>query len=368
MKILLLAPFYGGSHKQWVDGFMEYTSHEVELLKLSGHHWKWRMHGAAVTLAHRFLAMDFQPDLILASDMMDLSVFMALCSRKLNGVKTAIYFHENQLTYPWSNKDRDFQRGRNNHYSFINYTSALAANAVFFNSEYHKNSFITALPEFLSQFPDHTNPLTVSMISGKSKVLHLGMDLSSLDEVQSKEVTKPKRAVILWNHRWEYDKDPDTFFQALFELQDRGIEFKLVVLGEELDKNPAIFEVAKKRLALNIIHWGFCEDSSEYAKWLWMADILPVTSNQDFFGGSVIEAVYCNTIPLLPKRLAYPEHFPEPWQQRQFFYEDEQDFVNRLQRNCMDVRLLRNQQTQKLVQHYDWKVCIKGYDDKLERV
>ena len=40
-----------------------------------------------------------------------------------------------------------------------------------------------------------------------------------------------------------------------------------------------------------------------------MSDILPITSNQDFFGGSIIEAMYCETTPLLPKRLTYPELF-----------------------------------------------------------
>jgi len=52
------------------------------------------------------------------------------------------------------------------------------------------------------------------------------------------------------------------------------------------------------------------EDFAEYAKWLWRADILPVTSRQEFFGASVVQALYCNCCALLPDRLAYPEHLP----------------------------------------------------------
>ena len=44
---------------------------------------------------------------------------------------------------------------------------------------------------------------------------------------------------------------------------------------------------------------GLCQVKKEYAKWLWKADIIPVTSNQEFFGASVMEAIYCNTWPIL---------------------------------------------------------------------
>ena len=38
-----------------------------------------------------------------------------------------------------------------------------------------------------------------------------------------------------------------------------------------------------------------------------MCDIIPVTSNHDFFGISVMEAVFCNVWPILPDRLSYKE-------------------------------------------------------------
>lgn len=366
VRLLIVEPFYGGSHKQFVDGLMQHNSMETSLLQLSGHHWKWRMHGAAITLAEQFLQSNFQPDIVLASDMLDLSLFSALCKARLQSAKKVLYFHENQLTYPWSPKDRDKQKGRDNHYSFINYSSALVADQCLFNSNYHLESFLTALEPFLRQFPDANNLFTVDQIKAKSSVLHLALDLSQLELMKPISLERPKRAVILWNHRWEYDKNPEGFFRALFELQDRGIEFHLVVVGEELDKRPAIFDEAKEILKDKIMHWGYCEAREDYIKWLWLADILPVTSNQDFFGGSIIEAVYCNTIPLLPKRLAYPEHFTEPWQRAQFFYDNEQDLVNRLQRYCMDVNVLRKQQTQAFVAHYDWANSIKKYEKALQ--
>jgi hypothetical protein len=48
-----------------------------------------------------------------------------------------------------------------------------------------------------------------------------------------------------------------------------------------------------------------------YYQWLWKSDIIVSTSNQDFFGISVVEAIHAACYPLLPKRLAFPEHIPE---------------------------------------------------------
>jgi len=354
-NIVIIEPFGGGSHLQWAQGWQKHSQHTIKVLSLSAHHWKWRMHGGAITLAQAFLQLKETPDWIVASDMLDLTTFLSLCRAKLTQTKVAVYFHENQLTYPWSPTDQDKQNRRDNHYKFINYTSALAADRCLFNSHYHKNSFLEALPTFLRQFPDHRNTETITSIKEKSQVLPLGLDLQRLD-ISPKPAVVNKPPILLWNHRWEYDKNPTDFFEALFALQEVGLAFRLIVLGQQLRKSPPIFQKAKKRLAKEIIHWGYCESRTEYAQWLWQADILPVTSKQDFFGGSIIEAVYCNTLPLLPQRLAYPEHFP---QQAAFFYQNQVDFLPQLKQLLQHAT---TKETQPLVQKYDWEALRTDYD------
>lgn len=362
MHILLLEPFYTGSHKNWADEYKRFSTHRVDILSLPGYHWKWRMHGGAVTLAQLANQQYAQqkPDLILATDMLDLSVFLSLTRSWSAGIPTVLYFHENQLTYPWSPNDRDVQLKRDNHYAFINYTSALAANHICFNSQYHLDSFFGVLPSFLKAFPDYNNNETIASLQQRSSVLHLGMNLQELESLKPATIEKPLRAVVLWNHRWEYDKNPEAFFKALFEIADRGIAFNLVVLGESYENRPPIFDTAKEKLADKILHWGYAESKADYVKWLYTADILPVTSRQDFFGASVIEAMYCNCVPFLPKRLAYPEHIPAAWHNT-FFYEEE-DFVNKLQRRIWDVKYLRVMDTRQYVQKYDWSTLAPLYD------
>lgn len=366
MRILLLEPFFTGSHRQWALDYQRHSIHEVQFLTLEGRHWKWRMHGAAITLAAQFNAGNFNPDVILATDMLDLTTFLALTRKRTASVATALYFHENQLTYPWSSADADVAQERDVHYAFINYTAALAADAVFFNSHYHRKSFLEALPTMLARFPDYQELANVDSLRQRSEVLHLGLDFAALEHMRPEKSQAHQHAILLWNHRWEYDKNPETFFQALFEIQDRGIDFNLVVLGEQFRNVPPIFAEAKLRLADRILHWGYVQSHQEYVQWLWAADILPVTSRQDFFGASVVEAMYCNVKPLLPNRLAYPEHLPA-FVHQAFFY-DSEELTDRLHRWILNVKVLRQQQTQSYVSHYDWSVTAVQYDNRFERL
>ena len=356
MRILIVEPFMVESHRAWAEDYARYSGHEVRVLGLQGSHWKWRMHGGAVTMAKRYRELNWKPDLVLATDMMDLALFTSLLRRELTGVKVALYFHENHITYPWSAGDEDKQKGTDRHYGFINYSSALVADKVFFNSQFHKNTFLKSLPEFLKIYPDHRNQFSIAEIEKKSDVLPLGLDLSFIDALREEVQNRPvsKRAVILWNHRWEYDKGPEEFFRALFELQDRGVEFRLKVLGRSFGRKPPIFKEAQSRLSDKIDCFGFEEDRSEYALALLQSDILPVTSVQDFFGISVVEAAYADVFPLVPKRLAYPEHFPDAYHST-FFYKNGRDLVNRLQRLIFDVSVIRKQKTRQFVEHYDWQ-------------
>ena len=364
VNILLIEPYFTGSHQQWAEGFAKNSRHDVRLLTLKGQFWKWRMHGGAVTLARKFNEMDWRPDLILATDMLDLTTFLALTKSKSHGIPTAIYFHENQLSYPWSPNDRDIQKKRDTHYGFINYATALAADTVFFNSDFHMDSFLNALPRFLRHFPDHRELDSVNTIREKCRVLHLGLDLSKFDEHNMDHQDVP---IILWNHRWEYDKNPESFFQVLEQVKTNGFEFQLAVLGENFSQYPDTFMDAEIIFKSNIIQWGFTDSFSHYAQWLWKADILPVTSSQEFFGGSVMEAMYCDTWPILPNRLTYPELIP-PDQHVDHLYQDETDLYQKLIWTIENIETVRDTHFHPIAQPFDWETMVPMYDNAMEQV
>jgi len=363
MRIALVEPYCTGSHAAWTREYAAHSRHQVELFTLPGRNWKWRMHGGAVTLAQRFMAAGSRPDLILASDMLDVTTFLALTRRSTADCPCAVYFHENQLTYPWSPGDPDPGIQRDLHYAFINYTSALAADAVLFNSGYHRDSFLGALPGFLRAFPDQQGLETVAEINRKSRVLPLGVDLRRLDAHRVEKGVPGEAPVILWNHRWEYDKNPDEFFSVLYQLADEGLDFRVAVVGESFGRAPAVFKQARARLADRVAQWGYLESFAEYAQWLWRSDILPVTSHQEFFGASVVQALYCGCQPLLPDRLAYPDHIPGAERDR-FVYGPEESLPDRLRALLSGTDRCHN--LDGFVARYDWGALAPVYDDFLE--
>lgn len=356
MNITLAEPFFAGSHKQWAEGLVKHSAHNFFLATLPGRHWKWRMHGGAVSLAEKVNNAK-HPDLILATDMLDVSSFRGLLKASLRDIPLITYFHENQLTYPWSPDDQDVMLKRDTHYAFINYTSALASDKVVFNSEYHRSSFIDSLPQFLKLFPDFQDLKRVDEIAQKSSVLPIGLELSRFDRFQN---TKNNDVpVIIWNHRWEYDKNPGLFLKGLEALKNNALDFRLVLLGEGYKKSPKEFEQIQNAFQAELIHVGFVDSFEEYARILSQGDILPVTSVQDFFGISAVEGAYAGVQPILPQRLAFPEVFNYD-NKKSLFYQSDNEFVELL------IEAVSNGSNKKIsntnLHKYDWTKLIAKYD------
>ena len=355
MRIALLESYYGGSHKAWADGCQRFSRHDIDLLTLPAQFWKWRMQGAAITFAR---LLDTTPDLILASSMIDLSIFRALTSARLADAPVAMYFHENQLSYPQSRRQNHGWR-----YGFINYASALCADANYFNSQFHLDDFLARLPLMLKHFADYNELQTIEEIRAKSRVLPLGIDLRRFDEhrVLRRAGGPP---LILWNHRWEHDKDPATFVESMIELAETGYEFKLAITGERFGELPESFRKARSQLGERIIQLGYVESFADYARLLWRADYVISTARQEFFGVSVCEAIYCRCIPILPDRLNYPRLIPEDLKAACLYQNDR---LTAQLRYHLDNKLsLDTTALRAAIAQFDWRLMAPQYDDELE--
>jgi glycosyltransferase involved in cell wall biosynthesis len=355
----LLEPFYGGSHKLWADGLKKHSRHKIDISSLPDRHWKWRMHGSALTFAERHKNDINQYDLVLVTDLCDVAALKGLLKIE---VPVVLYFHENQLAYPWSPTDDDVRLKRDRHYVWINFISAMAADHCWFNSAYNRDSFTEEIKGFLTAFPDHTRYDHHSIID-KSRVVPLGLDLQPFLQDKRKQ-DRSGTPHILWNHRWEYDKDPETFFQVLKELKDEGCQFQLSVVGTHTRKYPEIFHHVEEWFQEELIHFGKIESHTEYVQVLQSADILPVTSNQDFFGISVVEAIAAGCIPILPNRLAYPEHLPDHFREL-LYYDDRRSLKGKI------IQFIEQPQELDLIPYvkdYDWRHSISRYDELLYEI
>ncbi len=376
MKVLALEPWYGGSHRNFLDGLTAHSRHTFQSVTMTARFWKWRMHGGGVTMARKALQAceeGFVPDVILATGMVNLPAFLALARERFAGVPVVLYLHENQLTYPLPpDVPRDYT------YAYINYLSCLAADRVVFNSRFHFDEFMEALPVLLRMFPDYTHLHTVQQIREKSTVLHVGMDLQGHDRYAGTYARHDwgpgmRPPIVLWNQRWEYDKNPAAFFRVMNRLDDTGHRFRLILAGERFQEQPDEFERAFKRYAERILHYGYAEDFEEYSRLLHRADIVVSTAIHEFFGIAMMEAIYCGCHPLLPNRLSYPELIPEalhhPLLHAPVLYDDEDHLYHILSEILRGrERPLPLSTLRAIPEHLDWRTHVAAYDDLLEDV
>ena len=317
-RVLFVEPFYGGSHRAFADGLKQHSRHEIELLTLPDGEWRRRMRRGAQELAEpaRQLAGAF--DLLVASDMLDLPAFLALTRPKFGHVPVLLYMHENQFTYPRLRGTK-----LNSWFGQINYLSACAAEVVAFNSEFHRRDFLGALRTLSTQPNNWLLADAIGAIEAKSVVLPVGVELEWLDGHRT-ERRPGKRPLVLWNHRWEFDKAPETFARVVKRLVAEGTDFGLVLAGEPgPNPSPALVSLAED-LPSVVEHCGYVESREAYARLLWESDIVVSTSRHEFFGVGMVEAMYCECLPLVPARYNYPALVPPELHERCLFETEEE--------------------------------------------
>jgi glycosyltransferase involved in cell wall biosynthesis len=311
-SVLFLESFYGGSHRAFAEGLAAHSSHRIEVRRLPDRNWKWRMHGAALSFAEGIEAdhaAGHSWDLIVATSLLDLSDLRARLSQTMQPPPLLFYVHETQFDYPLSPGEvRDAQ------YGFRNLLSILASDRTLFNSCSHRRRFFREAHRFISRLPKPVPSGMVEEARRRSGVLYPGINVARppagsdpLEDTHERQETRAEPPLILWNHRWEHDKDPETFFEALLALDTPNLSWKLAVAGEQYSKAPVVFSTAEKRLAHRIVHFGYCEGREVYESLLRRAHIVVSTARQENFGIAVVEAILAGAIPLLPDRLSYPE-------------------------------------------------------------
>lgn len=243
-------------------------------------------------------------DAIVCSDFLNLAEFKGLVGGPLADLPAVVYFHENQFAYPSRRYDE-----RDLHFGFTNFTSCLAADEVWFNSAFNRDSFFAGLDKACKQWPDYQPVKAMESIREKCHIEPPG--ISFPDELASRDSKinrlSSSKFRLLWASRWEHDKNPTLLLAALRALKKMNIEFQLSVLGQSFRRVPDEFAQIKAEFGEHIIRWGFQESKQEYWTALDEADLFFSTADHEFFGIAAAEAVIRGLLPMLPNRLAYPE-------------------------------------------------------------
>jgi len=310
LRVLSLQPYYGGSHEQFQQGWEQYSKHRWTILTLPPRHWKWRMRHAAIYFAEeikRRIGEGEQWDIVFCSDMLNLAEFRGLMPRQIGGIPIVMFFHENQFAYPVR---EGYQRDE--HLAFTNFTSALAADRIWFNSKYNFDSMVAGLTRRLKRWPDFQPRKAIESLADKLTIEPLGIEQPAVDLVPYQQAREQRVANgvpvhLVWAARWEHDKNADDLLLALRSLRERGVLFRLSLLGQSFKYSPRVFDEIQAEFQAEILRSGFQESRADYWQALAEADLFVSTAKHEFFGLAAAEGIAAGLIPLFPDRLAYPE-------------------------------------------------------------
>lgn len=309
LRILLLSGYDAVSHRRWRQELQEQLPHHhFTQLYLPPRYFSWRIRGNSLTWAFSERELLEQPyDLIIATSMVDLSALRGFIPA-LARIPTLLYFHENQFAYPLS--DTQFPSVEP---QMITLYSALCADALVFNSEFNRTTFIAGVDALLRKLPDGVPSGMLELLHGRSHILSVPLAQGYFAAAAQKVAP----FTVIWNHRWEYDKGPDrllAMFKIFFAARSTSTEtpvIKVHIVGQQFRQQPAAFAELRELLAIHgaLGQWGYVERAEDYRKLLCESHLVLSTALHDFQGLAVLEAVAAGCLPLVPERQAYPEWF-----------------------------------------------------------
>ncbi|MCE3028901.1 DUF3524 domain-containing protein [Salinicola sp. DM10] len=305
MKALLLSAYAAVSHRVWAEGLVAaFPEIAWTRLELPPRHFAWSIRAnPLIWQVSQEAALAQNYDLVVATSMVDLATLVGLCPA-LGRAHKVVYFHENQFAFPAS-----AQQTPRPEPMMVNLYAAMAADSVVFNSRYNRDSFCDGVRDFLGRMPGRPRPqVWLERLAERARVL-----LVPLPESPPRQANGGHR--IVWNHRWEYDKNPEAFFAALAQLIEEEVAFEVAVMGQQFRARPAIFDQARAWLGERVVCWG--EQPGEvYHQMLDSGAIVVSTTDHEFQGLAIMEAVTRGCVPLVPDRLCFPDYYDDVYRYR----------------------------------------------------
>jgi len=299
---LLLSAYQADSHAYWADWLVQaFASIDWRVLTLPGRHFKWRIRGNPLSWLGEIDAASRDIDGVIATSMVDLATLRGLCPA-LARVPNIIYFHENQFAYPVGPQQTPSVEPQ-----LVQLYGALAADHILFNSHWNAQSFLAGVDELLQRMPDAVPSGLRARLEPRMEVLPVPVEPVASAETQIRD---PR--LIVWNHRWEYDKAPAFFAAAMRQLAEQGVMFRLALLGARPATPPAPLAELAEQMPERIVANGRV-DRGAYEALLAQAGIAVSTARHEFQGIGMLEAVSAGAVPLVPDALVYPEQYAQAY-------------------------------------------------------
>lgn len=297
-----------------------------------------------------------KPDLIFCTSMFNLCEFKGL-SPEYGKLPSVMYFHENQLTYPVENDSQ-----RDYHLAFSQFSAALVADCVLFNSKHHLGEYLEALQAWMKRMPSPSLMSSFEQLREKCEVHYPGIELVTDTLQKSNEACLN----LLWSARWEKDKHPDLFLDLLEILEEQKFPFRVWITGCSEDVVRA--DLSKRKIHDSRFEAIGFVTRDKLLEFFRLADVFVSTAHHEYFGLSALQAAASGCALLLPKRCAYPEIYRDRYNSVAYHDDTIETMLQHLRRfltfkqrgTLIDqalVALTEKFETNRLTQNMDQKFC-----------
>ena len=349
-NILVLEPWYRGSHRKWVEGWRSASRHEIKVAAGPDAGWRRSLVLGPSCFAEAITQSATEIDALVASSPIDLATVLGLLGPTISRPPTLLYMHESQIGYPPGPKGGQAQG------AIINdWTAVSAADKVAVATHYHARVLIERMPPFVDELVPGAGKKLENLLSD-IEILPVGIGTTDLRPC---EPTGPLR--VMWNHRWSFDKGPNEFVHALSVLASEGQEFGVYALGEVERSGRRARRRLLNQLKDRIVLHGHQQEGA-YADALCQSDIVVSSSHHDFFGLAVTEAIAAGASPFLPNRLAYPEIVPESLHSTLLYEADLLEALRSVLSNSRQMLHQYRSATMAHVANFEWSKLAPKYD------
>lgn len=385
MRILLLSAYDALSHRYWREGLVEqFPEYQWTVLALAPRYFNYRVRANPLSwFSEQYATLSAPYDLIIATSFVDIATLRGLVPA-LATTPLWLYCHENQFAYPESAQqaeqklqaDNKQQSSHDLEAKMVFLYACLAADIISFNSAWNRDSAFVGMAELLHRFPEKLDNSVLDSIKSKANIIPVPLPpIQALDKLASDSSNEiaidrnkdSQTLSLLWNHRWEYDKGPETLLTLVSELDKNSFNCEINIVGQQFRQIPAAFnkieQILRESSSLRCGAWGYIESKQQYQQLLQHSNIVISTALHDFQGIAVLEAVQAGCVPLLPNSLVYPEIFAE-----EYLFAVERD--TRRTANLIYTQLKQWQQSGLAlspdVSNFEWPQQRKSYQRTIE--
>lgn len=305
LNVLCVETYPAGSHGRILDLWERFSTHQIESIRLERGHWRWLGIAAHYEVLERLTGYGSGPgpDLLLFSGPLDVASLLSMLPAHLRDLPRVAYFHESQWTYPLVDADP-------RPYLVQHLDTMTVCDESWFNSRFHRDTFwesatsssidrrIRALARRLQEQHAPRNRVVYPPIAVTPR--------ASLPRSRSKPPG------LLWNARWEYDKQPDRFIELLDRLAESGQRPPITILGTAGKDRREIVSALGSHADRAAVP-GHLPSRRAYEDAIPPEALVVATGEHEFFGVAMLEATLLGCFPVLPAALAYPETIPSAY-------------------------------------------------------